>query len=133
MRPVRADVTLRCDATVDAAAEALCRAIAEMGGHDVTFTRDEMTLNVASRFGSRLRYRLWGVYLRRGRAAMPFRVEAKLVPDDADASLAQIAACSDEGFMVARVPRVETAYRSLLATVVQRLRETLTHLSSGPV
>jgi hypothetical protein len=131
MTPVRADVTLRCDASLDVAAESLRRALTEMGARDVALARHGATAQVTGRFGSRLGYRLWGIYTRRGRAAMPIRVNARITAIDAAASLAELAVISDEGFTVVRVARVESAYRSLLATTLRRLQETLIHAGSG--
>ena len=96
--------------------EALSRAEATLTARRgrVTVTED----GLGARGGSRIALRLWGVYLPWGRRNLPWRVELQLRPAGAGTTHVTIRAFSDEGFGLARVPKLTRAYEELLTDLV---------------
>lgn len=68
--------------------------------------------------GSRLALRLWGVYLKAGSRRLPWRATVDVQTVAAEHLLIRVSAASDEGFMVARVPKSTALYDALLTDVV---------------
>ena len=103
--------------------EALSRAGATLAARRGRVTLAADGLN--ARGGSRFALRVWGVYLSRGRRNLPWRVELQLRPAEAGTTQVLVRALSDEGFGLARVPKLTRAYEELLTALLGEIAAAL--------
>lgn len=78
-----------------------------------------------ARGGSRLALRLLGVYLAPGRSRLPWRTDVAWRAGASGATLVQVSASSDEGLMVARVPKLTAEYAKLVGDIVSSVSTAL--------
>lgn len=77
--------------------------------------------DVKARFGSRTRYRLWGLFFANGRAALPVAMTATCEGEEGSVTV-DMTLQSDQGFHVIRLPQVGRAYEARFTELADRLQ-----------
>ncbi|MGH3328986.1 MAG: hypothetical protein ACRDPT_14550 [Streptomycetales bacterium] len=107
---------------VDHAANAVEQAVVTLGGRCQRTEDSESLIELRSTFGSRLAFRLFGVYMSAGRRRMPIKMETQVLAVGRHQTLVTIKACSDEGSYLYRLPTMEAEYERALTKLVSQVR-----------
>jgi hypothetical protein len=126
-------VTATCEATgsVETVADAVEQQIVELKGRPRRTTGPDDQVEVSAGLGSRLALRFFGIYLSAGRRRIPMQLRVKVHRNGIDGVVANIEACSDEGWYLVRVSSLEVEYRQRLDALVAQLRDAVSGSSSA--
>jgi hypothetical protein len=101
----------------DAVRARIIAGIQALGGR----VENDTTPEVTARFGSRIRYRLWGLSSAKGRAALPVVMTVRL-EEQAEAVAVALTLRSDRGPFVLPLLQSHNAYEARFTDITDKLR-----------
>ena len=101
----------------DAVRARIVAGIQALGGR----VEGETVSEVTARFGSRIRYRLWGLSLAKGRAALPV-VMTVTFKEEAESVAVEVTYRSDRGPLVLPLLQGRNAYEARFTEIANQLR-----------
>lgn len=87
------------------------------------FERDGNAVTLS--FGSKLAYRLWGIWFPRGRAMLPFKVLITAAAENGSETILTAEAVSDEGPMFTRIPSSAIVFEDRMSEALLQLQSQL--------